>query len=180
MSELKIYTESSALNPKIHSAHTEIARALEIVGIDFQQWQAEAILAEQAQQDEILMAYRKSIDKLMTENGYVTVDVIRMKPDHPDKQALRKKFLSEHEHSEDEVRFFVEGKGLFCIHKAGKVYALLCEKGDLVSVPANTPHWFDMGSEPNFTCIRLFNNPAGWVANYTGNDIAERFPKFGE
>jgi len=52
---------------------------------------------------------------------------------------------------------------------------VLCTKGDLISVPANTPHWFDMGPNPNFTAIRLFNNPEGWVANFTGSDIAQRF-----
>ncbi len=100
-----------------------------------------------------------------------------MQPDHPNKEALRKKFLDEHTHSEDEVRFFVEGQGLFCIHKAGQVFLVLCEKGDLISVPEGTPHWFDMGSEPRFTAIRLFTHTEGWVARMTGNDIASRFPR---
>ena len=49
---------------------------------------------------------------------------------------------------------------------------MLCEKNDLISVPAHTPHWFDMGSEPNFTAIRIFDNPEGWIAQFTGDDIA--------
>jgi 1,2-dihydroxy-3-keto-5-methylthiopentene dioxygenase len=53
---------------------------------------------------------------------------------------------------------------------------LLCEKDDLISVPANTRHWFDMGPNPVFTAIRLFNNPQGWVANFTGDNIANNFP----
>jgi len=52
----------------------------------------------------------------------------------------------------------------------------LCEKDDLISVPANTKHWFDMGPNPVFTAIRLFNNPEGWVARFTGDAIAEEFP----
>ena len=47
-----------------------------------------------------------------------------------------------------------------------------------MSIPAGTPHWFDMGPEPRFTAIRLFVSPAGWVANYTGAALAEAFPKF--
>jgi 1,2-dihydroxy-3-keto-5-methylthiopentene dioxygenase len=70
----------------------------------------------------------------------------------------------------------VRGHGLFVIHDDGKVYSILCEKDDLISVPANTRHWFDMGPNPNFTAIRLFNNPEGWVANFTGNDISDVFP----
>ncbi|MMZ71588.1 Acireductone dioxygenase [compost metagenome] len=53
---------------------------------------------------------------------------------------------------------------------------MLCEKNDLISVPAGTPHWFDMGEEPHFVAIRLFNNPEGWVAKFTGDSIAKNFP----
>ncbi len=71
------------------------------------------------------------------------------------------------------MRFFVEGAGLFCLHIGDEVYQVLCEKNDLISVPAGTPHWFDMGSEPNFTAIRIFDNPEGWVAQFTGDAIAD-------
>ncbi|MGP6794355.1 hypothetical protein ACTZN4_13815, partial [Klebsiella pneumoniae] len=85
--------------------------------------------------------------------------------------------LNEHTHGEDEVRFFVEGAGLFCLHIGDEVFQVLCEKNDLISVPAHTPHWFDMGSEPNFTAIRIFDNPEGWIAQFTGDDIASAYPR---
>ncbi len=91
---------------------------------------------------------------------------------------MRQKFLAEHTHGEDEVRFFVDGHGLFSLHVAAEVYEVLCEKGDLISVPANTKHWFDMGPNPRFVAIRFFNNPDGWVAEFTGSDIADRFNRF--
>lgn len=123
----------------------------------------------------MLDVYRREIDRLIDEEGYQSVDVVSMTPEHPQKQAAREKFLEEHSHSEDEVRFFVDGQGLFSLHIGERIYEVLCTKGDLISVPANTPHWFDMGPNPNFTAIRLFNNPEGWVANFTGSDIAQRF-----
>ena len=49
-------------------------------------------------------------------------------------------------------------------------------ENDLISVPAGT-HWFDMGSEPNFTAIRIFDNPEGWVAQFTGDAIADAYPR---
>ena len=101
-----------------------------------------------------------------------------MKPDNPKKDELRNKFLSEHTHSEDEVRFFVEGAGIFYLRSGGKVYMTLCERGDLISVPTGVKHWFDMGPAPYLTCIRLFTSHEGWVADYTEDDIAEKFPKF--
>jgi 1,2-dihydroxy-3-keto-5-methylthiopentene dioxygenase len=45
-----------------------------------------------------------------------------------------------------------------------------------ISVPASTRHWFDMVPNPVFTALRLFNNPEGWAANFTGDDITSRFP----
>ena len=100
-----------------------------------------------------------------------------MTPEHPERSALRNKFLSEHTHSEDEVRFFVEGRGLFSLHIEDEVLSVLCERGDLIHVPAGTKHWFDMGSRPQFCALRFFNNPAGWVADFSNDPIAERFPR---
>jgi 1,2-dihydroxy-3-keto-5-methylthiopentene dioxygenase len=108
------------------------------------------------------------------------MDVIRMHPEHPDREALRRKFLSEHRHTEDEVRFFVEGSGAFYLHADGKVFRTVCERGDLMSVPDGMPHWFDAGARPSFAAIRLFTNTEGWAAHYTGSDIAEKFPAFGD
>jgi len=39
---------------------------------------------------------------------------------------------------------------------------------------------FDMGEHPDFKCIRFFTVPDGWVGNFTGSDIAGRFPTFDE
>ena len=63
------------------------------------------------------------------------------------------------------------------LHIDGRVYEVLCEKGDLIGVPDGTPHWFDMSESPYFIAIRLFTNTDGWVADFTGEDIAERFPR---
>ena len=155
-----------------------IAQALDQIGVRFEQWSTRDDITSETSPEEVLAAYQGDIDRLKSEGGYLTADVISLAADNPAKDELRKKFLDEHTHSEDEVRFFVRGNGLFYLHKAGKVYAVLCEQGDLISVPANTTHWFDMGSAPDFTAVRLFTNPEGWVANFTGDDIAASFPKY--
>ncbi len=106
------------------------------------------------------------------------MDVLRVLPDNPKRTELRQKFLSEHTHVEDEVRFFVEGAGMFYLHIDDHVYMTLCERGDLIGVPDNVRHWFDLGASPCFTAIRFFTNTEGWVARYTGQPIADHFPKF--
>lgn len=178
MSRLTVYEEKAPETPILDTEDFErIKASLGDAGILLERWSADRELADDADNDTILTAYKDDIDRLVQERGYQTFDVISMNPDHPDKAAFRTKFLSEHTHSEDEVRFFVRGAGLFVIHSEGKVFSMLCTKNDLISVPAGTKHWFDMGSSPAFTCIRLFNDPSGWVADYTGDDIAEKFPK---
>src|SRR3569623_1141692 len=154
-----------------------IATKLHGAGILFERWQANCERGGDASQAEIIDAYRESVDRLMKHYNFKSADVISLTPAHPDKAALRQKFLDEHVHSDFEVRFFVEGRGLFFIHAADKVYAIMCERGDLLSVPANTPHWFDLGADPELKCIRLFTTPEGWVANYTGSPIVKSFPQ---
>lgn len=154
-----------------------IATTLHGTGALFERWKATCVLGPEASQDEIIGAYQESVDRLRSIYGFQSADVISVQPDHPQRQALREKFLSEHRHTDFEVRFFVEGGGLFFIHANEHVYCILCERGDLISVPANTPHWFDMGEFPSLKCIRLFTTPEGWVADYTGDDIASRFPQ---
>jgi 1,2-dihydroxy-3-keto-5-methylthiopentene dioxygenase len=153
-----------------------IGAALAARGIGFERWPAATALAADASPEEILAAYAQEIERVQGRGNYPTVDAIRLTPDHPDRQALRRKFLAEHTHSEDEVRFFVEGRGLFCLHIGDEVLQLLCERNDWIAVPAGTRHWFDMGPEPRFCALRFFENPEGWVAQFTGDTIAESYP----
>ncbi len=178
LSHLAIYPAggSPAVPSLTSSDPVSIAAALAERGIGFERWRAAESLPAAASPEQVLAAYADAIARVQASGTYPTVDAIRLGPEHPDREALRQKFLSEHTHSEDEVRFFVEGRGLFCLHIGEDVLQVLCERNDFLKVPAGTKHWFDMGSAPNFTAIRFFDNPAGWVAQFTGDPIAERFP----
>lgn len=178
MSTLAIYDEQGHSLDQVYTQYQHIAEQLNAVGVQFEQWQANKPLAVNAEQDEILAAYDEDIKRLTEQYAFQSVDVVALRPDNPAKTEFRQKFLAEHTHADFEVRFFVEGKGLFYLHIGGKVYLVLCEKGDLISVPANTTHWFDMGENPDFKCIRLFVIPEGWVGEFTGSEIAKDFPDF--
>lgn len=178
MSALTVYADNRPESGETVTDFSEIQNRLNGIGVRFERWTANWKLAVDADQDTIISAYGDSIDRLKQQYGFKSVDVVSLHPDHPDKAAFRQKFLAEHIHDDFEVRFFIDGRGLFYLHVDGRVYAVLCEKGDLISVPANTPHWFDMGEQPRFKCIRLFTTPEGWVASFTGNDIAQSFPTF--
>jgi len=153
----------------------EIAAALGKIGVRFERWEGVAVPAVAAN-EQVLAAYRPYLDKLMGETGAGSADVISLTPDHPQAAAMRARFLQEHIHTEDEVRFFVRGSGDFVMHVDGKVWDAHCVQGDLISVPANTKHWFDAGEQPRFTALRVFTDQSGWVAHFTGTDMATRFP----
>jgi 1,2-dihydroxy-3-keto-5-methylthiopentene dioxygenase len=177
MSQLTVYAVDQKQKPLLVTTDfTAIQQTLEEVGIVVERWQPAVTVEAGDDAEQILTAFDEQISELKQRGGYQQADVISLDPKHPDRVALRKKFLAEHVHNEDEVRFFVAGQGLFCLHIGENVYQLLCEKNDLINVPAKTKHWFDMGPEPNFVAVRLFINPEGWVAELTGNDIAKDFP----
>lgn len=178
MSALTVYPDNQPRSGLLYTEYSEIEAQLSRAGVQFERWTANGDLADDADQDAVIKAYRDSVERLMRQYGFQSVDVVSLQPDHPQKTAFREKFLAEHIHEDFEVRFFVDGKGLFYLHIGDKVYAVLCEKGDLISVPASTTHWFDMGENPCFKCIRLFTTQEGWVATFTGSDIAKSFPTF--
>ncbi len=178
MTLVKIYPDKDPKQCQTLENISEIQKALAEINIGVKRWTPQSKLSLEASQEEILAAYADQVKTVMQDHGFSSVDVISMNSSTPaDKiTALRKKFLDEHIHSDDEVRYFIEGSGLFCIHANEHVYQILCKAGDFISVPANTKHWFDMGSSPNFKCIRFFGDEKGWVAEYTGDQIAESFP----
>lgn len=176
MSILRIYDEQATPVAGDYTEATDIAARLRAAEVLFERWACETPLAAGAGEEEILRAYAGPVERLKDRYGFQSVDVVAMHPDHPQREALRAKFLAEHTHDDFEVRFFVAGEGLFFIHQDDRVHAVLCRAGDLISVPAGVRHWFDMGAAPDFQCIRFFTTPEGWVAHYTGSDIAERFP----
>ena len=178
MSRLRIFSENDPSNPRLSTAdHAEMATELGKIGVAFEQWQANAPVAPGDAPETIMDAYRADIDRLIAQHGFKTVDVVSIAPDNPQREVMRTKFLDEHFHKEDEVRFFVAGSGLFSLHVDGEVYEVKCEQGDLIAVPDSTRHWFDMGPEPSFVAIRFFTEPDGWVGHFTGTDIAQRFPR---
>ncbi|MBY0449653.1 MAG: cupin [Cyanobacteria bacterium] len=124
---------------------------------------------------EILYLFQAQLTPYMQAHGYQTADVITVNPETPNLEALREKFLKEHTHSEDEVRFFVDGVGDFWFHLENEVFCVRCQQGDLISVPAGVKHWFEMGVHPFVKTIRIFTDASGWTPHYTGSDIASRY-----
>lgn len=177
MSRLSIFADTAPGTPILSTEDaSQIADALKAINVRFERWNSPVALSPDDSAETILEAYRPYLNQLMGEVGAGSADVIKLAPDHPQAGALREKFLNEHTHTEDEIRFFVHGAGNFIMHVNGHVYDAHCVQGDLISVPAHTRHWFDAGDAPFFTALRVFTDTSGWVAHFTGDSISERFP----
>jgi 1,2-dihydroxy-3-keto-5-methylthiopentene dioxygenase len=145
-------------------------------GIEYVRWKPDAPLDASSSADQVLTAYAGKIDEFKARGGYVTADVIDVKPDTPGLDGMLKKFSSEHWHDEDEVRLIVEGRGLFHIHpQDGPVFALEVDGGDVIRVPKGTHHWFDLCGDRRIRAVRLFQDPSGWTPHYTESGVDGRF-----
>jgi 1,2-dihydroxy-3-keto-5-methylthiopentene dioxygenase len=145
-------------------------------GIDYERWVSDRPVPAGATADAVLAAYATEVDALKARGGYVTADVIDVGPATPNLDTMLARFNREHWHDEDEVRFILEGRGLFHIHPSdGPVFAIEVEAGDLIRVPRGTRHWFDLCADRRIRAIRLFQDPSGWTPHYTESGVDAGF-----
>lgn len=155
---------------------SEIRTYLMTQGVELDRWKAGFLLKESDDQATVLKAYEHELAPYMEKRGFQSADVINVHPQTPNLHELRQKFLKEHTHSEDEVRFFVDGSGIFWFHfDDGTVARLTCTKGDFLSVPKGFRHWFDLAPHYFVKAIRIFSNQEGWVAQYTGSGVDAKY-----
>ncbi len=167
MALLKIPDENRTL-----SDFESVQQYLAGMGIDYERWEPSRAVRPDAPAEEVLAAYAPEIARLNARGGYVTADVIDVKPQTPGLEAMLAKFNREHWHDEDEVRFMIQGRGLFHIHpREGPVFAIEVQAGDLIRVPRGTWHWFDLCADRQIRAIRLFQNPSGWTPHYTDSGV---------
>lgn len=111
--------------------------------------------------------YQPTLDRLKAARGYVEQDIIELRPDTDGLDAICAKFADEHLHTDDEVRFVLEGEGIFDIRsRDDRWMRVRVQKGDLLVVPANLHHRFFLTDAKTIRCVRLFKDASGWVPHY--------------
>jgi 1,2-dihydroxy-3-keto-5-methylthiopentene dioxygenase len=171
MASIKIPAENTTLTDQ-----EAVVAFLAKRGIDYERWYPEHPIVADAPPEAILSAYVREIESLKSRGGYMTADVIDVKPETPNLDVMLAKFNREHWHDEDEVRFIIEGRGLFHVHVPNEpVFAIEVEAGDLIRVPRGTHHWFDLCAERRIRAIRLFQDTSGWTPHYTESGVDQGF-----
>lgn len=93
MSALTIFTDNEPDTPIWHSVGaTAIRQQLNAKQVRFERWQADRDLGENPQPETVIGACQHAIDKLVTEKGYQSWNVISMRAYNPQKEALRESF----------------------------------------------------------------------------------------
>jgi 1,2-dihydroxy-3-keto-5-methylthiopentene dioxygenase len=148
------------------TAEPEIRAALAAQGIDYERWSLDRVPADSSA-ELVLEAYADEIAEMKRRGGYVTADVIDVKPETPGLDAMLARFDKEHTHQEDEVRFILAGRGIFFLALDGGVASVEVGPGDLLRVPRGTRHWFTLCEDRRIRAIRWFQATEGWTPYYT-------------
>jgi 1,2-dihydroxy-3-keto-5-methylthiopentene dioxygenase len=150
----------------------EIKSFLAENGLAYDTWPLEDRVDPAAPAETILAAYAEEIDDLKRRGGFVTADVVDVYPDTPNLETMLNKFNKEHTHTEDEVRFILQGRGVFHINPVSKpVFGIEVWAGDMISVPMGTRHWFDLCTDKRIRAIRLFQDTSGWTPHYLEDGV---------
>lgn len=90
MSALTLFSVTDPQTPLWHSTDAKaIQDQLNAKGVRFERWQADRDLGANPSPETVIAAYQHAIDKLVAEKGYQSWDVISLRADNPQKEALR-------------------------------------------------------------------------------------------
>lgn len=154
-----------------------IRAALAAEGIGWGRWPLHE-LDDAADDAAVIARYAHEIATLPPQLAPRSIDRLRLRPGQAGWPALRRQFLAEHRHADAELRFFLEGAGLFYIRTAQGFIGLLCEAGEWVALPPGTRHGFDAGESPDIDVLRFFTAAEGWLARPAEGALPAALPSF--
>ena len=177
MSSLSVYHVSSPRQPDKMLTHLEdIAATLAEHGVLFDRCEPTGPIPPDAGHEAIIGAFRSHIDPLAASRDYGHAGVIDIDSRRSDASGLAGELQREHRVDEDQTRICVAGQELVMLHLDDYIYAVLCERNDVLSIPAGTRRWFNVGEHPRLVTISLSRTADGGVPLPTGDDIASQFP----
>lgn len=132
---------------------------------------AQEILTE-AEKEQVLKSLDRYFEQLQQTAGYQSRDLIVLHPNTPNLDTLLAKFDRCHTHADDEVRYIIDGEGIFgFVRPDGSQVELTIQPEEYINVPAETEHWFYLTNRRRIKAVRYFTTTEGWVPNYTDTKI---------
>ncbi|MDJ0617838.1 MAG: cupin domain-containing protein [Calothrix sp. MO_192.B10] len=127
------------------------------------------------EKEEVLQGLDSYFEQLKQTAGYQSRDLIVLHPQTPNLDGLLTKFDKIHTHADDEVRYIVDGEGIFgFVRPDGSQVELTVQPEEYINVPAGTEHWFYLTPARRVKAVRYFTGTEGWVPEYTGREIRFR------
>ncbi len=157
-----------------------IAAELSPLKIQLSAWstgsEVQSLLAKQVLTDEekeqVLVGLDHYFEQLKTDLGYTSRDLIVLHADVPNLEVMLAKFDKVHTHADDEVRYIVDGEGVFgFVRPDGSQVELTVQAEEYINVPAGTEHWFYLTASRRVKAVRYFAGTEGWTPEYTGTEI---------
>ncbi|MFB2892614.1 acireductone dioxygenase [Aerosakkonemataceae cyanobacterium BLCC-F50] len=169
----------------IHTDWLTISNELSPLNIQLNYWsvgedpQLHHLLEQESLNDEekeqVLTALDGYFEQLQQTANYQSRDLIVLHPETPNLDALLAKFDRIHTHADDEVRYIIDGEGIFgFVRPDGSQVELTVQAEEYINVPAGTEHWFYLTPKRRIKAIRYFTGTEGWVPQYTGTQINVR------
>lgn len=160
----------------------DIARELASLNVQLNYWsvgnspETLHLLAQEAldeqEKEQVLRSLDGYFEQLQQSDGYQSRDLIVLYPSIPNLDTLLSKFQRCHTHADDEVRYIIDGEGVFgFVYPDDTQVELTIEPQEYINVPAGTEHWFHLTQKRRIKAVRYFTTTEGWIPEYTGTVI---------
>lgn len=152
MSILSVYHRHTPEQPnKVLTHATDIVATLAEHGLEFSQHVLSARPRPGGGREAVVQVLGHELEALLGAQGCTAFDVLDCDGDEGRPQAGEE----EHAYPVEEVFVVVSGRAQLVVRHGEWVFAVLCERGDSLRVPAGSGRWLSLGDRPFCVAVRL-------------------------